>query len=212
MRLRLHILRRSPPPLRLNVGRPGGCGEDDHLLGERVCVYRHALEFDLTQRPVLVIGGNTLDRVERLKAIDHLSKDGVIIVQVRMLGVGDEELRRVRVGPRVGHRKDPPPRVLILRVYLVAKLTPPDRVAALASARRVSTLQHEALDVAVEERAIVVIGGAECEEVECGARHRVAEDLHLDVPMIRVERHRHGAAQVASRAGWGRLLCATKMT
>ena len=36
-----------------------------------------------------------------------LSKDCVFAVEMRLLGVGDEELGFVRVGPGVGHGEDP---------------------------------------------------------------------------------------------------------
>ena len=112
-----------------------------------------------------------------------------------MLGVGDEELRPVRVGPAVGHGDDAPHGVLLVGVDLVVELAPPDALAALARARGVAALQHEALDVAVEERVVVVARRGEREEVEGCARHDVAVDLELERAEVCVQRHRHGAKE-----------------
>ena len=118
-----------------------------------------------------------------------------VVVEVRVLGVGDEELRSVRVGPAVGHRDDAPHGVLLVGVDLVVELAPPDALAALARARGVAALQHEALDVAVEERVVVVARRGEREKVEGCARHDVAVDLELERAEVRVQRHRHGAVE-----------------
>lgn len=67
----------------------------------------------------------------------------------------------------------------------------PDGVAALAGARWVSALDHEALHVAVEGRVVVVAGGAEGEEVEGGSLGGVAVHFDLDVAQACVECYRH---------------------
>jgi hypothetical protein len=67
-----------------------------------------AVEPDLGERPVPGAGLRLLHEVEDLEAVDDLGEDGVVAVEVRLLGVGDEELAAVGVGPVVGHRHDPP--------------------------------------------------------------------------------------------------------
>lgn len=67
----------------------------------------------------------------------------------------------------------------------------PDGVAALAGARWVAALDHEALHVAVEGRVVVVAGGAEGEEVEGGSLGGVAVHFDLDVAQACVECYRH---------------------
>jgi hypothetical protein len=71
-----------------------------------------AVEPDLCERPVPWAGLRLLHEVEDLEAVDDLGEDGVVAVEVRLLGVGDEELAAVGVGPAVGHRHDPPRVVL----------------------------------------------------------------------------------------------------
>jgi hypothetical protein len=72
---------------------------------------------------------------------------------------------------------------------LVGELGAPDGGAALAGAGGVAALDHEALDVAVEDGAVVVAAGAEGQEVLRRAGHLVAEHLALDVAQVRVQRH-----------------------
>jgi hypothetical protein len=73
---------------------------------------------------------------------------------------------------------------------LVGELGAPDGGAALAGAGGVAALDHEALDVAVEDGAVVVAAGAEGQEVLRRTGHLVAEHLALDVAQVRVQRHR----------------------
>lgn len=73
---------------------------------------------------------------------------------------------------------------------LVGELGAPDGCPALAGAGGVAALDHEALDVAVEDGAVVVAAGAEGQEVLRRAGHLVAEHLALDVAQVRVQRHR----------------------
>ena len=55
---------------------------------------------------------------------------------------------------------------------LVDKLPAPDRVSAFSGSCWVARLDHEALDVAVEEAVVVVVGSAQRKEVlEKGPTH-----------------------------------------
>ena len=74
-----------------------------------------ALYPDLLQRAVLLVDADLLDVVERVHAVNDLAKDRVLAVQMRRLGVRHVELRRVAVGPAVGHGHHAP------RVVLAAK-------------------------------------------------------------------------------------------
>ena len=102
----------------------------------------------------------------------------------------DEELRSVRVGPRIRHRQNAGAGVLLHEI-LVGELGAVDGLAAGAvSGGEVATLAHEVGDDAVEGGALVVEGlatathsllaGAEGAEVLGGPRGRVGEQLHHD--------------------------------
>jgi hypothetical protein len=67
-----------------------------------------AVEPDLRERPVPWPRLRLLHEVEHVEAVNDLGEDGVVSVEVRLLGVGDEELAAVGVGPAVRHRHDPP--------------------------------------------------------------------------------------------------------
>jgi hypothetical protein len=85
---------------------------------------------------------------------------------------------------------------------LVGELGAPDGGAALAGAGGVAALDHEALDVAVEDGAVVVTTGAEGQEVLRRAGHLIAEHLALDVAQVRVQRHRLHPS-IDSVSNWG---------
>lgn len=51
----------------------------------------------------------------------------------------------------------------------------------------VAALNHEAADVAVEHRAIVVAAGAERQKVLCGTWHLLAIHFQLQVAEVRVQ-------------------------
>src|SRR5262249_46479436 len=50
---------------------------------------------------------HAVDGLDNVGAAGHLTEDGVAIVEIRAASDRDEELRAVRIGPRVGHRQDP---------------------------------------------------------------------------------------------------------
>eukprot|EP00964_Phaeocystis_antarctica_P098591 scaffold64590_cov61-Phaeocystis_antarctica.AAC.5 len=166
---------------------------------ERVGVDGDRAQPDLRERAMLVVDLAPFERVERVKAVDDLSKHGVCGRREGsgcygrrdegrregggrgLWGVaGDKELRAVGVRAAVGHRDDAPHGVLVVGMNLVVELAPPDALSALAGARGVAALQHEALDVAVEESVVIVARRGERQKVEGCARHDVAVDLELE--------------------------------
>ena len=68
----------------------------------------------------------------RRRQAAHAAENDMLAVEVRQGVQRDEELRRVRVAPRVGHREEPPGRVLPRPASeaLVGKLGPVNRLAA----------------------------------------------------------------------------------
>lgn len=122
--------------------------------------------------PVLLVHLDGLDLGQGGQAVvaDDLAEDGVEPVEVRRLVEGDEELGPVGAGALVGHGDHAPLGVLERRADLVVKGAAPDGAAAfwVLGRRGVgwgARLGHEARDEAVEGRAVVVVGGAEGEEV-----------------------------------------------
>lgn len=65
------------------------------LLCDRIGMNRYALRADLVYRPMLCIHlclFHGLERAAQLGAINHLAKDRVLAVKVRLLAVGDKKL------------------------------------------------------------------------------------------------------------------------
>lgn len=60
-------------------------------------------QLNLLQRSVLVVDWDAFDSVECVVSVDDLAKDSVATIKVGLLGVCDEELRLVRVTPRISH-------------------------------------------------------------------------------------------------------------
>lgn len=65
------------------------------------------LQLDLRQRPILRIHRHALHLIQRtIRPVNDASENGVFSVEVRLFGVGDEELGFVGVGAGVGHCDD----------------------------------------------------------------------------------------------------------
>lgn len=160
-RLRLY----SPPPQALGRSRRPSARQ-------RVRVHGDPLDPALLLGPALAIHLQRLHLGQRGHAVvpDELAKDRIQPVEVRRLVEDDEELRTVGAGPLVRHGDDPPLRVPQRRADLVFEGAAPDGPAALRvlGRRRVrgrAGLDHEGRDEAVEGRSVVVMRGAEGEEV-----------------------------------------------
>ncbi len=98
--------------------------------------------------------------------------------------VRDEELRAVCILPLIRHADDTP-RVMGQRpVELVREVFAPDRVAALARARRVAALEHKVADVAVEDDAVVVAPFAQLRKVPHGLGRELGEQFEVDVAVV----------------------------
>ena len=108
--------------------------------------------------------------------------------------VSDEELASIRVGSAVRHRDGPPFVVLQLRPDFILELVVrrvKDAPSSLPRATGVSTLYHEALDVAMEQRPVVVTTGTQRKEILGRERRLLTEDLDLDIAQTRVQADRH---------------------
>lgn len=126
------------------------------------------------------LGAERFQLLHHIHALDDRAEDDVSVVQPRRLHGRDEELRAVRVGPRIRHRHYAWSRVLQGEV-LVGELHPVDRLAASAVVvGEVTALAHEVGDDAVESGALVpkaLLACAQRAEVLACLRRNVASQL-----------------------------------
>src|SRR6266568_5510412 len=92
------------------------------------------------------------DLRDELVARHHLAEDGVTAVEVRDRGLGDEELRAVRVRAGVRHGEQPGAVELVVGADLVREA---EARPAVAGAERIAALDHEVRDDPVEDRPVV---------------------------------------------------------
>ena len=124
------------------------------------------------------------DSVEHVHALDHLTKHGVMVVQVRCGDVGDEELAAIRVRAGIGHRQDAGAAVAQGGMEFIGKLI---AGAAHAGAGRVAALDHERLDDAVEGGVVVEAIARQEDEVVHGLGGLISEELDDDVALAGLE-------------------------
>ena len=171
----------------------------------RIGVHRYAGHPDLARRSVLCVHRHCFHGVERtsvLCTVDDPSDDGVLAVQMRLLSVRDEELGLVGVRTGIGACDDAATVKLEGRPDFICERLAPDRLAALASARRIAGLDHEGLDVTVPFDIIVRAGSAMAEEVFGRTRSHVAEHLDLQIDVI-VEWNSRVSARLDGRMSCG---------
>ena len=167
---------------------------------------------DVGDRTVAGTGAGGADRVDHRPAlgVGDLAEDGVLEVQVRGLGGGDEELAAVGVRSGVGHREQVRPVEAQLGVELVGEVV---ARAAGAAAQRVAALDHEVVDHPVEDGAVVerpvvfcpgarvgpLLGaGGQLDEVGDRLGGVVAEQVDLDVAGRGVQGGRLGCRHVVA--------------
>src|SRR4051794_4890779 len=146
---------------------------------------RQGLDADVLDRLVAPVGLGALDAVDDVHALRHLAEHRVLAVEPRG-GVDrdDEELRPVRVRPRVGHRE-----LAALDLVLVDLVL--ERVAGTtgAGALRAAALDHEVLDHPVEDQPVVEALVGEVLEVAHGLRSVLVEELEGHGPLAGVHGH-----------------------
>lgn len=126
---------------------------------------------------------SSLNLLNNIVTVNHLTKHNVLAVQPRAGNGGDEKLGAVGVGTRVGHRQQALAGVALVEV-LVRELLAVDRLTTVATAGlKVTALQHEARDHTVENGAQVaeaLLASAQGAEVLGGLGGDVAPQLKLD--------------------------------
>jgi len=128
-----------------------------------------------------------LHDLQRL-SISNFTEDDVLAVEPRGDDGGDEELRAVGVGTRVGHGQDTRLGVSSLEV-LIRELLTVDRLATRAiAASEVTALQHELRDDSVERGPFVaeaLLAGAEGTEVLGSLGDYIVVEIEVDSTSVR---------------------------
>ena len=152
VRGRRHQRQHAPVPDRAVIERGN---ESRHRPADRaqLRVILMLVDGDVLHRPILPAGRRAADAAHDVHAGGHLAEHRVAVVEVRRRAERDEELAAVGVGPAVGHRQDAGLVVPEPRVELVGELV---AGAADALSQRIAALDHEAVDHAVEDDAVVV--------------------------------------------------------
>lgn len=149
-------------------------------VSDGVCMDSDKLDDNFLKRSTLGVYGRFLHGVERVHAVNDFAKDCVYIIEVRLLGVRDEELLLVGIGAAVRHRHDASAIVPILRMKFIVKSPTPNTFTAFASTRGVTSLHHKSLHVTMKYSTIVRATRAEGQKIFSCARRRVATDFNLD--------------------------------
>src|SRR5215207_2427428 len=144
----------------------------------------HALDHGVLHGAILRACLGALDRIDGLHAGRDAPEHGVLAVEPGgLLGGHDEELAAVGVRAAVGHGERAAHDLVLVDLVL-------ELVAGAAGSRalRTATLDHEVLDHAVEDQAVVVAVAGQLDEVVHGLRRVLVEQLDLDRPVIGVHR------------------------
>jgi len=115
-------------------------------------------QLDFAEGAIFVIDGDTFHGIQgRVCTVDDLAKYRILCVEMRLLGIGDEELGFVRIRARVGHGNYTASIELKGRPQFVGKAAAPNTLATFTRAGRVASLDHETFDVAMKNATIIVV-------------------------------------------------------
>ena len=113
-------------------------------------------DLDVENRLVVLVHFDLGDPLHDVNARLDAPEDCVFVVEPRRGDGGDEELRAVGARPSVRHRECVGTVVAQRSMELILELVPPDGRPSGAIPERVTGLDHEILDDAVEEHSVVV--------------------------------------------------------
>lgn len=141
-----------------------------------------ARHLDLCCRSVFAIDRNFLHSIESASvfgAVNDSANDSILAVKMILLRVRDEKLSLVGVWSGVGTGDDASSIELERRADLVSESLAPDRLSTFARTRRIASLNHERLDVAVPLYIVVRSSSAVSQKVLSCSGRRLAEHLDL---------------------------------
>jgi len=121
------------------------------------------------QGSVVRVGRHLRDLVDDVHALHHSPKNGVERVQVLVVDEIDEELAAARVGaPLIGHRHCAPSVLVGPHEFIRDRR---NGWVTVAGARRITPLNHEPVNDAMEDRAIVYLPVHQIQEITGRDRH-----------------------------------------
>ena len=136
----------------------------------------------------LVVHALALKNIENFHALDNLSEDGVLSVEMWGCDEAEEELGSVGVGSSVSHGEDSAASVLLGEVLVVEAASVDGLTTTAVSTGEVTALSHEAWDDTVELGSLEVevlallahalLSSAEASEVLSGGWGGVSVELH----------------------------------
>jgi len=145
-------------------------------------------DLDILIRLIGLIRLRVLNRMNRLQPRDRPPKNRMLLIQPRRSRRRDKELTPVRPGASVSHADRIRPIVLQIVTELVLKLFPPDALATGTISERVSGLNHEFWNDAVEDHALEVSASGVTDKVLDRQWGLLWEQSEVDVPERRVDR------------------------
>ena len=113
-------------------------------------------DLDVIKRLVALVGLDLFDGKSDVLAARDAAEDGVLPIKPRRLDARDEELRSIRIRPRIRHAHGEGAIVAKRFVDLILKLAAPDRLPSRPIPERVAHLQHELRDDAVDDCPFIV--------------------------------------------------------
>ena len=140
------------------------------------------LHHDIRNRAVVWTGRYIANPLTDGLSLHEDSENGMVEVEVTPGPFSDEELRIVGIVARFGHREQTGPIVLQVDVEFVVE--PPKGGAARSGSGRVSALQDEIVDDAMENNPVVETASRErCDAIRCAASAPVEklEDHHAEI-------------------------------
>jgi hypothetical protein len=121
--------------------------------------------------------------IDHIEAFHHFAEAGMVAIQVgRILAaVANEELGATRITAGMCHREHPPVVILIIPIQFAV-----DGIAGATSARpgRVTALDHEIRDHAMEGDAIVEAVFGEFHKISDGIRCILIIEFHLHIAFL----------------------------
>jgi len=146
-------------------------------------------DLDLPNGAIAGIGVDVANGVNNVHSALDAAEDGVLVVEPGGFVKGDEELRAVGVFAGIGHAEDTLAGVFEAAVELIPELAAPEGLAAATSTGGVTTLDHEVLDDAVEDDAVVVTLPREPGKVLASLGRLISVELDDDVALDFEEYH-----------------------